>query len=407
MALLRDDQHSLAKAWPGREIGGLGRGKMEYHSVKGVMEMNAFRIVDWWKFELLKNGKLATEKTKMNALRIKPLVYVRFPIHGHILTADYRRMVKRAGPEMAAACDGVYKMLVGLAGNQVREYRGWILDDRQRPLNPGQIAELLCLSEEKVRQIFEILLDSEVNWVDFLDLAESLHKSLNGNDLSDGSQKKKSGNNQENLGSALNEVETKRFSKDKFKRIRSESEEGEFGKKRDREGNEREENVQPQPQPAQPSAPGSGSGTVPASDSEKTSVPASDSASVPDSFSQAGRAGAGADGPGPLTGMKRFNMYQERNDAEKKVMRILKVNLNNRSDTTTICDIYEQFANRLIRGDTTYPLFEHSLNTARQCWRAKNQIAMFVSAMKEPPFSYDPVKRSVIPGKFSQDRCKN
>ena len=365
--------------------------------------MNAYRIVDWWRFELLKNGKLATAKTKMGAIRIKPLVYVRFPVHGHTLTADYRRMVRLAGPEMAAACDGLYKMLIGLAGNQVREYRGWILDDRQWPLDPGQIAELLCLSEEKTSRIFEILTDSEVKWVEILGFPESLHKSLNGRDLSGGSQIKNFGKIWEKKGSALYEVETKRFSKDKgFVSKRNETEEGEFGKKRDREGDDREENVQPQPRPpAQASVPVSGSDTVPASDSEKTTVPASASAPVSDSVSQPGPgAGAGAEGPGPLTGMKRFNIYLERNEAEKKVMRILKVNLNKKSDTTTICDIYEQFADRLIRGDTTYPLFEHSLNTARQCWRGKNQIAMFVSAMKVPPFSYDPVKRSVIPGKY-------
>ena len=172
------------------------------------MQSQAYRIVNWWKFEMLKNGKLATAKTKMASLRIKPLIYVRFPVHGHTLTADYRRMVKRAGPDLAAACDGVYKMLVGLAGNQVREYRGWILDDRQQPLKPEQVAELLCLSERKVSQIFEILMDREVKWIEFLDFPESLHKSLNNNELPSDTQIKKSGNNQEEKGSPLIEAET-------------------------------------------------------------------------------------------------------------------------------------------------------------------------------------------------------
>ena len=179
--------------------------------------MKAYRISRWWRFELLKNGKLATAKTKMGAIRIKPLIYVRFPVHGHTLNSDYRRMVKRAGPELAAACDGLYKMLVGLAGDQVRESRSWVLDDRQRPLNPGQIAELLCLSEKKVSQLLEILLDSEVKWVEFLDLPESICKSVNSKDLSGESQKKKSGNNQENLGKkgiAFIETETESKVKD-------------------------------------------------------------------------------------------------------------------------------------------------------------------------------------------------
>lgn len=190
--------------------------------------MKAYRISNWWRFELLKNGKLATAKTKMGAIRIKPLLYVRFPVHGHSLSSEYRRMVKRAGPELAAACDGLYKMLVGLAGDQVRECRGWVMDDRQRPLNnPGQVAEILCLSEKKVSELLEILMDSEVKWVEFLDLPESLCKSVNSKDLSDESQKKKSGNNQENLGKkgiAFIETETE----DKVKDNLNETEGGEF-----------------------------------------------------------------------------------------------------------------------------------------------------------------------------------
>jgi len=95
--------------------------------------MKAYRIANWWRFEMLKNGKLATAKTKMVSLRIKPLIYVRFPVHGHTLSADYRRMVKKAGPEMAAACDGLYKMLVGLAGNQARDFAAGSLTTGSSP----------------------------------------------------------------------------------------------------------------------------------------------------------------------------------------------------------------------------------------------------------------------------------
>ena len=378
--------------------------------------MQAFRIVNWWRYEVLKNGKKAGKKTKMGALRENPLVYVRFDVNadknqGHVLSADYRRLLDEAGPELAAACDGLYKMLVGLAGNQVREYRGWVLDDRQRPLDSGQIAKFLCLSKEKVRQIFGVLTDTEVDFVEFLDFPESLHKSWNSKDFKGNPNSGKIGKNQEKKGAPLYETETEELKIKGFVSKRNETEEGDVREKKgavEREGESQGggKNVQPQPRPpAQASVPVSDSDTVPASDSEKITVSDSASEPVSDSVSQPGPgAGAGAEGPVPLTGMRRFNVYLERNEAEKKVMRILKVNLNKKSDTTTICDIYEQFADRLIIGDTTYPLFEHSLNTARQCWRAKNQIAMFVAAMKKPPFSYDPLRRSVIPGSFSNDR---
>ena len=373
--------------------------------------MKAYRIVNWWKFEMLKNGKLATAKTKMVSIRIKPLLYVRFSVHGHALSADYRRMVKRAGPELAAACDGLYKMLVGLAGNQVREYRGWILDDRQRPLDPGQVAELLCLSERKVSQIFETLTDFEVKLVEILEFPEALRKSFNSSDLSGGSQIKKSGNNQEKKGSPLYETETK--DKDKDNRFRSETEKRGVREKSgivesQGAGGGGENAGQPQALPAaQASVSGSDTAPVPASASERPSVSDADSATVSDSVSQPGqRAGPGAEGPGHLSKHGRFNILLERNETEKKVMQILKINPNNKSDTTTICDIYSQLEH-LISGGSPYPLFEYSLTTARQCWRAKKQIAMFVAAMKKPPFCYVPKKMSVVPGKFPQGRNIN
>lgn len=363
----------------------------------------AYRIVNWWRYELLKNGKLATAKTKMCSLRIKPLVYVRFPVHGHILTANYRRMVKRAG-DLAAACDGVYKALVGLAGNQVREYRGLVLDDRQRPLDSGQVAELLCLSEKKVSQIFEILTDDEVKWVEVLDLPESLCKSLNSNDLSDASQIKKSGKNKEQKGSPLYEAEAEGFSKDKRFRDETETEDGGVWEKRgagESQGAGEKENVQPQALPAaQASVSDSGSVPAPVSASEQLPVSASDSAPVSDSGSQPGpRAGPGAEGQGPLSEKERlFKIRLECNQAIVELMQIIPP--HNSSDTTTISDIYTQLQQRLIAG-SPYPLFELSLNTARQCWRGNKPIAMFVTAMKKPPFYYVPKKLSVVPGKFS------
>ena len=70
---------------------------------------------------------------------------------------------------------------------------------------------------------------------------------------------------------------------------------------------------------------------------------------------------------------------------------------------TTINDIFFQLQQRLIAG-SPYQLFELSLNTARQCWRGNKPIAMFVAAMKKPPFYYVPKKLNVIPGKFTRAR---
>jgi hypothetical protein len=338
--------------------------------------MKAYRIVDWWKYEITSKGRLATAKTSMKDIRKTPLVYVRFPVHGHSLTADYRRMVRRAG-ELAAACDGLYKMLVGLAGNQVREYRGWILDDRQRILNPGQVAELLFLPEEQVQQIYAILMCEDVKWLELVEFPKSLCRFGKAGGKLGG----KRGAVEKN-GVALNETETVK-DKDKFFDSRI--------------GVPGEKNVQPQAQPqASVSGPDTGPGPDPVSASEKPTV--SDSVAVPvpvtDSASQPG-AGPGAEGSVPLTDNETiFELDRQRKKATLELSQIIRLRTN--SDTTTILDIYTQLQQRMIAGSPYH--------TARQCWRADKPIAMFVAAMKKPPFYYVPKKLSVLPGKYVRDK---
>lgn len=355
--------------------------------------MQAYRIVDWWKFEMTNKGRLATANTPMESLRKTPLVYVRFPVHGHYLSPDYRRMVKRAGPEMATACDGVYKMLVGMAGNQFREYRGWILDDRQRPLNKKQVAELLCLSENKVKQAYEVLLDNEVKWLEVVEYPNSLHHSGKG------------GVEMESSGVSLNETVTEDVTVTEDEAVTVTKEDKSFGFETHAGAREAEgvqgEDVQ---LPARPAALASASASVPdsgtASASKKPSASDSVSDPVSDSASQPGpRAGPEEYFSGPISRQQRFEIIRE---CQKAVLELTQIiHPRNNSDVTTINDIFSQLQQRLIAG-SPYPLFELSLNTARQCWRGDKPIAMFVAAMKKPPFYYVPRKLNVIPGKFSR-----
>ena len=94
-------------------------------------------------------------------------------------------------------------------------------------------------------------------------------------------------------------------------------------------------------------------------------------------------------------GRERFEIIRECHKATLELTQI--IHPRNSSDMTTINDIFAQLKNRLISG-SPYPLFELALNTARQCWRADKPIAMFVAAMKKPPFYYVPKKLHVIPG---------
>ncbi|GAJ24182.1 unnamed protein product, partial [marine sediment metagenome] len=160
---------------------------------------------------------------------------------------DYRRLIDEAGPELALACEGLYKILVVLAGSQVRDCRGWILDDRQQPRDAENLAKLLFLSKDKVTQILEILTSSAVKWVEYLDLPESICKSLNSSELE---QDPQVGNNKENLGSPLYETETE--PKHKENRFRNETETERVREKSGMGDGVEEENPHPQPQPGPP-----------------------------------------------------------------------------------------------------------------------------------------------------------
>lgn len=89
----------------------------------------------------------------------------------------------------------------------------------------------------------------------------------------------------------------------------------------------------------------------------------------------------------------KFLIRDEACDAKNDAITILGLDRHNKSDMTTMMDIYDQLANKVI-GGSPYPLFEIALNKARICSQDFDlPIAGFVTAMKRLPFCYVPRKR--------------
>jgi len=394
-----------------------------------ALQAKAFRIVDWQeKYELTRHSSPANENTQMENLQKSPFPYIRIKGGGHMLDPVKRRMYKLAwnfGDNVDMKCWGLYISLLDLARDQEREKRGWILDDRQLPINPVQIAEVLGIQDANINLLFEILISGQVNWVEFVDFPEALQNNTmktqndnlgkpNGsppNSLSTWESTGESGKAREPF---LNVTETKLNQEENeternLGKLGSEGESGGAG------GGE--ENVQPQALPAAQasvsvSVPASASDSAPVSASERTSVPVSGSDSVPvsDSVSQPGpRAGpgAGCEDEKPLSEGDKFKIRAEARDAKDDAISILGIDRHNKSDMTTMMDIYDQLANKVI-GGSPYPLFEFALNKARACPDAFNTpIAGFIEAMKKPPFKYVPKRRTVIPDKYRRDKNTN
>ena len=139
--------------------------------------MLAYRITGWnQRYEVGDNDKVAPTGKPMGKLRKSPLKYVRLKVYGHQLAPAFRRMTKKAwgfGEAMPAATFGVFCKLLELAADQQREFRGWILDERQQPTKAEQIAELIGWTDvDIIKRALEILTDETIDWVELIEFPQ-------------------------------------------------------------------------------------------------------------------------------------------------------------------------------------------------------------------------------------------
>lgn len=137
----------------------------------------AYRMVEWrQRYEVTDKGKPAGDNTTTERLRKSPLPYVRFKVCGHKLAPGYRKLVKMAWPHgmgMELAVFGLFGKLLELAADQEAGFRGWILDEKQRPIYAEQIAEILEVSEVNVVKLgLQILTDLKIGWLELAEFCE-------------------------------------------------------------------------------------------------------------------------------------------------------------------------------------------------------------------------------------------
>lgn len=309
----------------------------------------AYRIVNWRKlYEVTGRGKPAGAETPVEEMRKSPLPYVRWSVHGHSLGPTYRKMVKKAwgvGILMEMACMGLFGKLLELAADQGPQWRGWILDEKQRPINAQQIADILDIKDDgKVESLLEILCHEEINWVELVEFPLQVGASR-GESGKEGERRGEEGKVEDSLykvteavqGTAsLNETERD-----------SPTSRGESG------------GVSPAP----PSSLVAGSVT-------EVTVSASDSATR------------------GVQGIKK-----RRAQAFLQFSQIIPT--RDSSDQTTFRDIFEHIEHRMIY-DTEEPLFDMAIEKAKECYRGRVPAAMFTAAMKKAPFYYIPKGTRVI-----------
>jgi hypothetical protein len=131
--------------------------------------MQAYRIANWQKnYEVTKDGKAASSNCSRKNLRQSPLAFVRLPVQGHNPSLTYRLLLAKAGKN-GMAVFGIFCKLLELAANQSSQYRGWILDDKQQPMNASQIAFCLCCQTSDTDYALQILCEPEIALIEKTD----------------------------------------------------------------------------------------------------------------------------------------------------------------------------------------------------------------------------------------------
>jgi len=295
--------------------------------------MEAYRIVDWWRYEVTEKGHLAKFDTPFEQLRKKPLEYIRWTNFGHRLGPAFRKLIKKAwpyGPGIAEATFGIFGKCMELAADQTREYRGWILDEKQNPMDAKAIAELLEWDADVVARAMEILCCPEIQWLEFKPFSPLRREFPANRGALSTSIPAELAKHPGKSGTLLNETEKKR--------------------------NKNE--------------------TLPGNRGKTASV---------SNFSSS---------PSVSASVSKTDLGKKRNWAAMQLAEIFRT--TNQSDCTTLRHIIDQLQEKIELGQAGLEIFDKMIDAANQCRQAENPIAMFIAAMKQSPFGYVPRRERLI-----------
>ena len=139
--------------------------------------MQAYRIVDWAKdYEVGRKGQQLTSYIPVEGRRKGPLKFVRLKVNGLSIGPALDEIISRCWqPDTLFhwAVLGIFDKLLEIAGDQEREYRGWILDQKQKPITPKSFAKRFREQDTKlIKKVFDILCHSDVNLLEFHEIPE-------------------------------------------------------------------------------------------------------------------------------------------------------------------------------------------------------------------------------------------
>lgn len=122
----------------------------------------AIEIVEWLeRYEVSSKGR---EPKPDDELRAGPLQFVRLKVYGHTQSTGYRRLKSVAG-DRTMEVFGYFCKFLEIAGNQKRGQRGVLLNEKNKPATTEDLAFILDVPVEQVKNAIKVLSDKKVGWL--------------------------------------------------------------------------------------------------------------------------------------------------------------------------------------------------------------------------------------------------
>lgn len=143
--------------------------------------MHVYRIVDWDKnYEVNNKGRQITSYIPVEERRKGSLKYVRLKVYGLSIDPILDEIISRSwqpGSIFHWAVLGIYNKLLEIAADQEREFRGWVLDQKQKPVTPQSFAKRFREPNAMlIKKAFEILCHPDINLLEICEYPEVINR---------------------------------------------------------------------------------------------------------------------------------------------------------------------------------------------------------------------------------------
>lgn len=121
-----------------------------------------YQIAEWIRrYEVSIKGR---EPKDGEELRAGPLAYIRLKVYGHKQGTGFRRMQFMAG-ERTMEVFGIFCKFLEISGNQLRENRGKLLNEKDEPATIEDLAFILNVPIEQITHAIMILSSPSIGWI--------------------------------------------------------------------------------------------------------------------------------------------------------------------------------------------------------------------------------------------------